>query len=274
VAFPPADSSPGSGHWDTPEAAANWRRMEAYRTETLAAATELMLALAQLTPGSHVLDVAAGTGDQTVLAAHRVGPLGSVLAIDAAASMVDAAATAGQTAGLSNITTRVMDAQALSLADEAFDAVICRNGLHAEMRRVLKPGGRLAVVVFAALDQNPLFAIPDRIVRNATGQPAAASGAPGMFGLGDPAVLTSLCEQVGFREVAVHRVAAPRRFVSPAAAVDFLQHGRNAVVAGLADFEPKRRELTWTDIEIAFRPFETPDGVLIPGESLVGVATR
>src|SRR6266545_3239828 len=61
--------------------------------------------------GSRVLDVAAGTGEQTLVAARRVGPTGQVLATDIAAGMLDVAAEEVRKAGLTNVETRVMDAQ-------------------------------------------------------------------------------------------------------------------------------------------------------------------
>ena len=70
----------------------------------------MMLDLAEVRTGSRVLDVAAGTGDQTVMAAQRVGPTGYVLATDISSSMLKVAADAARAAGLTNIETRVMDA--------------------------------------------------------------------------------------------------------------------------------------------------------------------
>jgi ubiquinone/menaquinone biosynthesis C-methylase UbiE len=98
-----------------------------------------------------VLDIAAGAGDQTVMAARRVGPTGYVLASDISASMVELAAAAARRAGLTNVGTRVMDAQRLEVDAESFDAVISRFGLMlipdphnalTEIRRVLRGGGK------------------------------------------------------------------------------------------------------------------------------------
>ena len=78
--------------WASAEAAEVWRQGAARRAVTLAIATERMLVQAGVQPGMRVLDIAAGTGDQSVLAARIVGPSGSVLATDISASMLDAAA--------------------------------------------------------------------------------------------------------------------------------------------------------------------------------------
>ena len=77
--------------WETPQIADAWRQMRPVHARALGDATERMLDLAQLKPGVQVLDVAAGTGDQTLLAARRVGPSGGVMAIDLSPTMLEVA---------------------------------------------------------------------------------------------------------------------------------------------------------------------------------------
>ena len=78
----------GGGTYGSAEAATGWRRSAAARAQLLAPLTERMLDLAQVDIGHRVLDVAAGTGEQTLAAARRVGPTGAVLATDIAAQML------------------------------------------------------------------------------------------------------------------------------------------------------------------------------------------
>jgi SAM-dependent methyltransferase len=108
-------------------------------------ATELMLDLTGISDGSRVLDLGAGTGGQTVLAARRVGPGGMVLATDISAVMRNLALEAAHAADLSNVRTEVMDAQDLALNSGSFDAMI----VLAEVHRVLKAGGRFSVIVYS-----------------------------------------------------------------------------------------------------------------------------
>jgi ubiquinone/menaquinone biosynthesis C-methylase UbiE len=116
----------------------------------------MMLHVANLRPGNRVLDVAAGTGDQTLMAARRVGPTGYVLATDISANMLKLASDAAREADLTNVETRVMDAENLDLDANSFDSAICRQGLMlfsnpvkalVEMRRVVKPAGKVGALV-------------------------------------------------------------------------------------------------------------------------------
>lgn len=115
--------------WGRKESADWWSAGQARRQQTYGAATEIMLDSAGVQPGSRVLDVAAGTGDQTLMAARRVGPTGNVLATDDSASMLKVAAEAARKEGLTNVDTRVMNGEDLELDADSFDAVICRNAL-------------------------------------------------------------------------------------------------------------------------------------------------
>src|SRR5262245_6676089 len=88
------------GTWDAREAAADWHRGVATRAQTFGPATERFLDLASIRAGSRVLDVGAGSGEQTLGAARRAGSTGYVLATDISASMLEMTARAAQGAGL------------------------------------------------------------------------------------------------------------------------------------------------------------------------------
>ncbi|TMA88069.1 MAG: methyltransferase domain-containing protein [Deltaproteobacteria bacterium] len=159
-----ADLNETGMNWASREVAERRSRGQAGRDEIYGPATELMLDLADVGTGSRVLDVAAGTGDQTLFAARRVGANGCVLATDISADMLTAAAEAARKAGLTNVETHVMDAESLDLDADSFDAVICRLGLMLfsnpekvlrAMRRVVRPGGKVAALVFSTAEKNP-----------------------------------------------------------------------------------------------------------------------
>src|SRR5262249_32443578 len=107
--------------WDSPEAAAAWQRGASLRAASMRLPTEVMLDLAELEPGDRVLDVAAGSGEQSIAAAQRVGPNGSVLATDISGPMLELAAADAAAAGIRNFETLVTNAEDLKLPPVSFD---------------------------------------------------------------------------------------------------------------------------------------------------------
>jgi len=140
------------------DAAEAWHRWGPTLEQWLGPATEIMLEMAGVRAGSRVLDVAAGAGGQTLAAAKRVGPAGYVLATDIAANLLNFAAESARQAGFANVETQVVDGENLDVGAETFDAVISRVGLIyfpdqqralKGMRQALKPGGKLAAIVYS-----------------------------------------------------------------------------------------------------------------------------
>jgi ubiquinone/menaquinone biosynthesis C-methylase UbiE len=244
--------------WGLEESADWWSAGQAARQQVLGAATEMMLEMARVQPGSRVLDVAAGTGDQTLIAARRVGPMGYVLAADISASMLNVAAEAARKEGLTNVETRVVVAANLALDADSFDAVICRIALMlfrnpakalSEMRRVIKPGGKVAVIVFSALEKNPYHGIPLGIIRRLGNIPLPAPGEPWMFALGDSGALEDLYKQAGFLNVSVQALPTQRRFPSAADAIRTMRNNTGDLRELMSRLNEKDRELAWAEIE-------------------------
>ncbi len=171
-----------------------------------------LLAEAALSPGERVLDVACGTGQVTVQAAQAVGASGSVLGVDLSARMVEAA----QRRGAPNTRFLRMDAQALSLPESHFDVVLCSLGLMylpdpsralLEMRRVLRPGGRVVLSVWgerALCGWAGLFEVVDAEV--------ASEVCPLFFGLGRADALAQLCNDLGLSPVRQQRLSAALKY--------------------------------------------------------------
>jgi SAM-dependent methyltransferase len=260
--------------------------MRPLHTAVLAAATERMLDLAGVDAGDRVLDVAAGTGEQTLAAARRVGPTGSVLATDISASMLAVAADVLREEGWSNVETLVEDARRLDLPPDSFDAAISRNGVmlipaHQEalsaIRRALKPGGKFAAMVWSTAERNPIFALPLGILqaRGLLPSPEPGQSRSGPFALGTPDALEDVLRQVGFGDVAVEPVALRWRFPSVADALDFLRLN----VAGLPRETRDRLAgaagaQVFAEIEQALDRFRGPNGIEVPGEALLSVGTK
>ena len=171
-----------------------------------------------MTSGSTVLDVAAGAGGQTLSAAWRVGPSGRVVATDISPTILTYVAKNAADAGLSQVETIEADGEALDgLPTGSFDAVICRLGLIyfpdqaralAGFRRLLRPGGRFAAIVYSTPDRNEFFSVPVSIIRSRAQLPAPQPGQPGPFSLGGPGVIETVLGDAGFSDVDVQAVPA------------------------------------------------------------------
>src|SRR5690348_16439597 len=101
MATNPGEVTPSQS--ESADAAQAWAQNAAQRNQQFGSATQLMLDLAGVRTGQRVLDVAAGTGEQTLMAAERVGPRGWVLAADVSSSMLETALSAVRAAGLANV---------------------------------------------------------------------------------------------------------------------------------------------------------------------------
>lgn len=262
---------------------AAWRRWNPTLDRWYGDATRLMLDLAQIRPGQRILDIAAGAGEPAVSAAERVGPGGYVLATDISEGIVELALQVARERGLQQVETRAMDGEKLDLPDASFDAVLCRLGLMymphpvtalREWRRALREGGRVAVVVFSTPDRNPWGAVPASIIRQRAQLPPPVPGQPGPFGLGNPGMLDDVFRQAGFANPEVHAVPVPHRMASAAEYVRVAREAFGAFNAMMAHLSPQERESAWNEVEASMRSFESPGGFEVPGECLVGAATK
>jgi SAM-dependent methyltransferase len=122
-----------------------------------------------LVPGDGVLDIACGTGNFTRDFARVVGPTGLVVGLDASTTMLDRAVD--DTGGMEQVAYVRGDAQDLPFRDKSFDAVCCFAALHlfedaeaalASYSRLLKPGGRLALLTSARRGWQPARAFDSR----------------------------------------------------------------------------------------------------------------
>jgi SAM-dependent methyltransferase len=268
--------------WQT--AAEPWHRWGPTLEEWLGQATELMLDMAEVGPGARVLDVAAGAGGQTIAAAKRVGHAGYVLATDISSNILQFASAGAQEEGLTNVDTRVMDGEELEeLEDESFDAVTCRLGLIyfpdqqralKGMLRVLKPGGKIAVVVFSTPENNKFLSIPVSIIRRRAQLPPPLPGQPGPFSLGGAGVLQEAYREADFREVRTQIVPSPLRLSSAAECVRFARESFGALHQMLSGLPESERGAVWEEIEEELGQFEGADGFEGPCEMVVGAGVK
>ena len=260
--------------WDM--AADGWDAQTPALKVWLADPTETMVELAGVGEGSHVLDVAAGAGDQTLALATRVGPTGRILATDLSPALVERLGQNVARAGLGNVEARVADAQELLPEREHFDAAVCRLGLMLMERperavvavhAALRPGGSFAAMVFAGPEANPcLRSVVATALRHA-GLPPRDPFAPGsLFSLGRSGELEGLFRSAGFHDIASFSIEAPFRLPSVDAYLDFLRVAAAPVRAVLSRLSQPAQDAAWKEIREQLSIYQT-------GEAWVGPNT-
>ena len=174
-----------------------------------------------------------------------------------------------------------MDAQHLELESGLFDAAVARFSLQfvpdvrralAEVRRVLKPGGRFAAVVFSAVEKNPFRAAPQAIPSRLAGGPFPEPG-PGQWALKDPPTLLGEFQRAGFREVEVRSVPFVYRFPLVADALRNVEEAQPLFVKLMDELSEADRAAAWAEIERTFQPFVRSHGFEGPSEALVATGT-
>lgn len=204
-----------------PAAVTVWLQDAARRSSQTSPITQAMLDRAAIVEGSRVLDVGTGAGETALLAAARVGPRGHVLATDPSAGMVEAARAAVEAAGAANVEVR--QAGGGEVDASGFDAVIGRNSFQfipdpesafARLRASLRPGGRVAAIVWGPTRDDPWMGLPFLGLDAAGSQ--VGEGDPGLIpgSLGDPERFRSLLEGAGFGDVLVETQQVVRSFPS------------------------------------------------------------
>lgn len=265
------------------DAADSWNAWSEIRQRWLEGLTEQLLDMTGIAPGAHVLDIAAGAGEQTLQIAERVGPQGSVLATDLSSNLMAHAAARAKAAGAANVETRVMDAENLELEEECFDAAVCRLGFmlfpHPEqalagIRKALKPGGSVGGIVFTTPNKNPFISVPASIAMQHSGAAPPRPGQPGFFSLGAPGLLEGMMVDAGYRDVQTKIVSDSLPLESIEAYIQLAKNSFGAIREMLAALSEEKREQTWTAIKEAMKPFEGPEGLRAPTELLLVVGTK
>lgn len=261
--------------------APTWERRRSEIEDVALPVREWMVRELDPRPGQTVLELAAGAGDTGFEVARRIGPEGRLITSDFAPAMLDAARRRGAELEVENVDYRVVDAESIDLGDDSVDAVICRYGYMlmadppaalAETRRVLRPGGRLALAVWGRPERNPFFAALGMAMAQRGHIPPPDPDAPGLFSMASPERTASLLRSAGFDDVRTEEV--PVRF--SVGDVDdylaFVADTAGPIAMALRRVPADEREGIKSQLEQAFAPFKTDRGHELPGVTLTAVA--
>jgi ubiquinone/menaquinone biosynthesis C-methylase UbiE len=266
--------------WDS--MAAGWKATRADFQRAMEPVSQWLVEAIHPQPGHRVLELAAGLGDTGLLAAQLVAPGGSVIITDGSEQMVAVAREHAEEVGATNVELRTMQAEWIDLPTASVDAAICRFGYMLlldpeaalrETRRVLKPGGRVALAVWDDLERNPWMKVLREALVARGLAPAAVPAGPGPFALGSEEAVSELLETAGFDDVEVE----PLDLVVGAESLDaWWDHVMQTsittaeVVRGLAPAEHYAlRDL----VDEGYSPYVRDDGSLeAPARALVAAA--
>ena len=268
--------------YDVAEAIApTWERRRAEVEELSAPVREWLLRELAPHAGDVVLELAAGVGDTGFDAAAHLGERGRLISSDFSPAMLAAARRRGAERGAGNVEYRIVDAERIALAEDSVDGVLCRfaymlmdaRAALAETRRVLRPGGRVALAVWGALERNPWMGILGFPLTMRGHLPAPEPPpAPGPFSMASAEHTTALLRDAGFTEVRTEEV--PVRLAVPDVDEYIALVGDTAgpLALALRGLSEAERADVRAAVQVSLGHFTAANGYELPGVALCAVA--
>jgi SAM-dependent methyltransferase len=265
------------------ETAVEWVRLQDRYDRMLSPWMDLLAERAAVEEGERVLDVGCGCGATTLDAGARCGPSGAAVGVDLSTPMVARAGERAVAAGLAHVRFEVGDAQEADFGDATFDVVISRLGVmffddpvaaFANLRAAVRPGGRLAALVWGPIEQQEWLMVPGAVAFEHVPFPElGGEGGPGTFALADAEHTAGLLARAGWREITVesHR----RKMLMGGGGtldetMDFIATGPGRDFLAGGDPEATRRAID--AIRGVFAERVTPQGVELDGTVLAVTA--
>lgn len=242
-----------------------WNRWGPLLDSWLGPATEQLLDMCQVEPGSRVLHVAGGSGQDALQSAARVGPTGCVISTDISEELTKLAACNFEAAGVTHASAQVMDGECPEIGNQRFDAVISRVGLIyfpdqirsvRSQKAALKPGGRVGALVYATPQECRFFSDPVSVIRKHAGLPPPAPGIPGPFSLGQPGAIEDLFRKAGLADIKTQKVDAPVMLRTAKECLRFEQESFGALHQMLSGLDEGAKEAAWREVEETLGQFE------------------
>ena len=237
----------------------------------IAGFSDVVLAAARAQPGEHVLDVGCGTGGTTAELAKAVGERGHVLGVDISEPLIGAA----RAQHLANATFEVGDAATYSFGANVFDLVFSRFGVmffgdpvaaFKNIRRAMKPAGRLVFLCWRTPAENPWAAVPMRAAQPFL-PPLERPGPedPGQYSFGDRDRVARILTEAGFANLSIEPI--DQTLNQGKDVPDVLQRigDFGPLARAFKDVPPEQVAKAKEAIGEALKPYATPDGVKLAG---------
>jgi SAM-dependent methyltransferase len=261
-------------YWNS-EATRRWVTEQARIDRLFAGVTDAALAAAAPKRGESVLDIGCGTSTTLLRLAEAVGTEGWVLGVDISEQQLALARQRIEAAGAAQARVVLADAATRDFPPAAFDLAFTRFGVmffadpiaaFSNIRRAMKPGGRLALAVFRPGPDNPWATASLAAIRHLVTPPAPPGPEdPGQFSWGDPARVRRILGGAGFRNVALTpldlSITLGADAAEAAAFATFIGQGAR-LLHGLPE---TTREAARSAFEAFFETHEGPGGVSLPG---------
>jgi SAM-dependent methyltransferase len=240
------------------ELAPRWERGREVLWESTRAVSEWLVERLDPQPGQTILELAAGTGETGFLAAPRLGPVGRLITSDRSPEMLEAARRVAAAWGVANAEFRVLDAERIERPDASVDGVVSRFGYVlkgdpppglAEVRRVLRPGGRFAFAVWAARERNPWMTVPADVMVERGHLPPQSEEEQRLSAKRNPAAIRGLLADAGFGESEIEELPVAYRFANADELWFFVSELRGRVALALAKLGEEERAVVRAEIE-------------------------
>ncbi|MCI4337449.1 MAG: methyltransferase domain-containing protein [Thermoplasmata archaeon] len=240
-----------------------------------------LVRLAAPQPGEAVLDLGTGPGEPAMTIAGLVGARGRVLGVDLSERMIALAERRARELGIENAGFRAMDCSQLDLPAEMFDVAVSSFGFQIftdpeqaarEMRRVLKPRGRVAISIWSTGDRVPfLDVLIAPMLRHA--EPDETGYIPTPYETGGPGEMVRFLAAAGFQSVQERRVTHTMEFASPEAYLDGLLRG-TPIGHSLSEESLEVREEVLAATKSGLEAWRTPQGISLPAEAVLVSARK